>query len=172
VRTHGEPRPYARAVREELTRVDPLQPVYDVAPLDTVVADSVAARRFHTGLVDAFAVLALALAAIGVYGTIGCWVAERTREIGVRMALGASRARIVAMVVARAGALTALGVVAGTALSLATSRTLSTLLFGVEPFDAPTIGAVALLVFATGVAAACIPARRASSLDPLDVIRA
>jgi len=171
VRTHGEPHPYARAAREELTKVDPLQPVYDVAPLESVVADSVAARRFHTALVDAFAVLALALAAVGVYGTIGCWVAEHTREIGVRMALGASRARIVVMVVARAGALTALGVVAGAALSLATGRALSTLLFGVEPFDAVTIGAVALLVLTTGIAAACIPARRAASLDPLDVIR-
>jgi putative ABC transport system permease protein len=171
VRTHGEPRSYTRAVREELTRVDPLQPVYDVAPLDAVVADSVAARRFHTGLVDAFAVLALALAAVGVYGTIGYWVAGRTREIGVRMALGAPRARIVLMVVARAAALTALGVVVGIVLSLATGRALSTLLFDVEPFDLPTIGAVSLLVLATGVAAASIPARRAAALDPLEVIR-
>jgi predicted permease len=171
VRTHGEPQAYARAVREEFKQIDPLQPVYQIAPLDTVIADSVAARRFHTGLVDAFALLALALAAVGVYGTIGYWVAERTREIGVRMALGAPRARIVLMVVLRAGGFTALGVLAGIGLSLATGRALSTLLFSIEPFDLPTIGAVSLLVLATGIAAACIPARRAASLDPLEVIR-
>ena len=171
VRTHGDPQFYARAVREQLTTVDPLQPVYHVAPLETVVGESVAARRFHTGLVDAFAALALALAAVGVYGIIGYWVAERSREIGVRMALGAPRARIVLMVMARAGAFTAIGVVLGIALSLATARALSTLLFSVEPFDVPTIGTVALVVLGTGIAAACIPARRASSLDPLAVIR-
>jgi predicted permease len=171
VRTHGEPQAYGRAVREELTKVDPLQPVYHVASLDSVISESVAARRFHTGLVDIFAVLALALAAVGVYGTIGCWVAERTREIGVRMALGAPPARIVLMVVARAGAFTALGVLLGVVLSVAAGRALSTLLFNVEPFDLPTISTVSLLVLATGVAAACIPARRAASLDPLVVLR-
>jgi putative ABC transport system permease protein len=171
VRTHGEPQFYAHAVREELTKIDPLQPVYHVASLDTVIGESVAARRFHTGLVDVFAVLALALAAVGVYGTIGCWVAERTREIGVRMALGAPRARILLMVIARAGGFTAIGVVLGIALSLATGRALSTLLFSVEPYDLPMIGGVALLVLATGIAAAWIPARRAASLDPLEVIR-
>jgi putative ABC transport system permease protein len=171
VRTHGDPQFYARAVREELTTVDPLQPVYHVAPLETVVGESVAARRFHTGLIDAFAALALALAAVGVYGTIGYWVAERSREIGVRMALGAPRASIVLMVMGRAGAFTAIGVVLGIALSLATARALSTLLFSVEPFDVPTIGTVALVVLGTGIAAAGVPARRASSLDPLAVIR-
>jgi ABC-type antimicrobial peptide transport system permease subunit len=108
VRTHGEPQSYARAIRQELTIADPLQPIYQVASLDTVIAQSVAARRFHTGLVDVFAALALALCAVGVYGTLGYWVAERTREIGVRMALGASRRTIMLMVVARASGLTSI----------------------------------------------------------------
>ena len=142
VRTQGDPQLYARAVREELAKIDPLQPVYQIAPLDAVIADSVAARRFHTGLVDAFALLALALAAVGVYGTVGYWVAERTREIGVRMALGAPRARIMLMVVSRAAACTAVGVALGAALSLAGGRVMSTLLFSVEPFDPGTIGSV------------------------------
>jgi len=171
VRTHGEPQSYARAIREELTKIDPMQPIYQVAPLDTVISQSVAARRFHTGLVDVFAALALALCAVGVYGTIGYWVAERTREIGVRMALGATRRTIMLMVVARASGFTAIGVAAGIALSLATSRALSSLLFGVGSFDLATIATVALVVLVTGAAAAYLPARRASTLDPLSVIR-
>ena len=171
VRTHGEPQQYARAIRQELTKIDPMQPIYQIASLDTVISQSVAARRFHTGLVDAFAALALALCAVGVYGSIGYWVAERTREIGVRMALGATRRTIMVMVVARASGLTAVGVALGTGLSLATSRALSTLLFGVRSFDVTTIAAVSLIVLGTGAAAAYIPARRASTLDPLAVIR-
>jgi predicted permease len=171
VRTQGDPEAYARLVRQELAAIDSQQPIYQVAPLDAVVAQSVAARRFSTGLIDLFAALALALCAVGVYGTIGCWVAERTRDIGVRMALGATRRGIRSMVVGRALALTVVGVALGLALSAATSRMLVTLLFEVKPFDASTIALVALLVMATGAAAAYVPARRASSLDPLTVIR-
>jgi predicted permease len=171
VRTYGEPQSYARAIRQELTTVDPMQPIYQVASLDTVISQSVAARRFHTGLVDVFAALALTLCAVGVYGTLGYWVAERTREIGVRMALGATRRTIMLMVVARASGLTAIGVAIGAGLSLATSRALSTMLFGVGSFDLSTIAMVSLTVLATGAAAAYIPARRASMLDPLSVIR-
>jgi ABC-type antimicrobial peptide transport system permease subunit len=148
-----------------------MQPIYQVASLDTVISQSVAARRFHTGLVDVFAALALTLCAVGVYGTLGYWVAERTREIGVRMALGATRRTIMLMVVARASGLTAIGVAIGAGLSLATSRALSTMLFGVGSFDLSTIAMVSLTVLATGAAAAYIPARRASMLDPLSVIR-
>jgi putative ABC transport system permease protein len=169
--TTGEPMSYARAIRQELTRLDPLQPVFQIAPLDAVVSQSVAARRFHTGLIDLFATLALALCFVGVYGTIGYWVTERSREIGVRMALGATARRVRLMVVGRAGALTAIGVAVGALLSAATMELLSSLLFDVRPFDPPTIAAVALLVGLVGCAAAYIPARRAARLDPLAVIR-
>jgi putative ABC transport system permease protein len=172
VRTSGSPQSYARLIREELMKIDPLQPTYQMASLDDVIAQSVAARRFHTWLVDVFAALALALCAVGVYGTINYWVADRTREIGVRMALGASRRDIRAMVVARAVGFTAIGVVAGAALSLITNRMISTLLFDVRPFDLTTTIAVAVLVLLTGAAAAFMPARRASTLDPLTVMRA
>ena len=171
VRTHGEPESMARLIRQELTKIDPLQPIYQVAPLDDVLAQSVAARRFHTGMIDLFALLALALCAVGVYGTIGYWVAERSREIGVRMALGATGRGIRAMVVARASTLTVAGVVIGTGLSLVTSRLLSSLLFEVRPFDAGTIATASVVVLAASAAAAYIPARRASSVDPLTVIR-
>jgi putative ABC transport system permease protein len=171
LRTRGDPQSFARIVRQELTAVDPLQPIYQVAALDEVISQSVAARRFHTGLIDLFAALALALCSVGVYGTIGYWVAERAREIGVRMALGATRRGIRLMVVGRASGFTAIGVVLGIGLSVVTSRMLSTLLFEVKPFDPATIAIVSLLVLATGVAAAYIPARRASAVDPLAVIR-
>ena len=171
VRTRGEPESMARLIRQELTKIDPLQPIYQVAPLDDVLAQSVAARRFHTGMIDLFALLALALCAVGVYGTIGYWVAERSREIGVRMALGATGRGIRAMVVARATTLTAAGVVLGIGLSLVTSRLLSSLLFAVRPSDAGTIATASVVVLAASAAAAYVPARRASSVDPLTVIR-
>ena len=171
VRTHGDPESYARAIRQELARIDQQQPIFQVAPLDRVIEQSVAVRRFHTGLIDLFAALALALCAVGVYGSIGCWVAERTREIGVRMALGATRRTIRWMVVARASGFTALGVAIGIGLSMATSRLLSTLLFDVTPFDLGTVATASLVVLTTGATAAYIPARRASSVDPLMVIK-
>jgi putative ABC transport system permease protein len=171
VRTHGEPESMARLIRQELTKIDPLQPIYQVAPLDDVLAQSVAAWRFHTGMIDLFALLALALCAVGVYGTVGYWVAERSREIGVRMALGATGRGIRAMVVARATTLTAAGVGLGIGLSLGTSRLLSSLLFAVRPSDAGTIATASVVVLAASAAAAYVPARRASSVDPLTVIR-
>jgi putative ABC transport system permease protein len=171
VRTHGDPQSYARTIRQELTSIDPLQPIYQVVSLDSVVAQSVAARRFHTGLIDLFAALALGLCSVGVYGTINYWVTDRAREIGVRMALGATGGGIRFMVVRRALAFTAIGVATGIAMSAAMGRMLSTLLFDVRPFDPSTIATAALVVLAAGAAAAYIPARRASRLDPLSVIR-
>ena len=171
VRTKGDPTTYVRAIREELTKVDALQPVYQMASLDEVIAQSVAERRFNTGLIDLFAALGLALCAVGVYGTINYWVAERAREIGVRMALGASRRGITRMVVGRALALTALGVAIGLAVSVAAGRALTTFLFAVQPSDPVTIAIVSLLVLGTGAVAAYVPARRAARLDPLSVIR-
>jgi ABC-type antimicrobial peptide transport system permease subunit len=171
LRTQGSPDGYARIVRQELTNIDPMQPIYEVHSLDHVIAQSVSTRRFHTGLIDLFAALALGLASVGVYGTISYWVSERSREIGVRMALGASARSVARMVVGRASVLTAAGIALGFALSIATSRLLTTLLFNVQPFDPPTVVGVATLVSGVAIAAAYIPARRAARLDPLTVIR-
>ncbi len=170
-RTHGDPQSYARTIRQELTSIDPLQPIYQVVSLDSVVAQSVAARRFHTGLIDLFAALALGLCSVGVYGTINYWVTDRAREIGVRMALGATGGGIRFMVVGRALAFTAIGVATGIAMSAAMGRMLSTLLFDVRPFDPGMLATAALVVLTAGAVAAYIPARRASRLDPLSVIR-
>ena len=171
VRTHGEPMQYATPIRRALASLDPNQPVYQIAPLEQVLSQSVATRRFNTLLLDLFAALALLLAAVGVYGTIGYWVAQRTREIGVRMALGATRGAIAWMVVGRSAALTGIGVVIGVAVAAATTRLLATLLFEVSPIDPLTFGVVGALVTSLGIAAAYIPARRAARLDPVEVIR-
>jgi putative ABC transport system permease protein len=171
VRTHGEPLQYATPIRRGLAALDPNQPVYQVAPLEQVLAQSVAARRFNTLLLDLFAGLALLLAAVGVYGTIGYWVAQRTREIGVRMALGASRGAIAGMVVGKSVALTVAGVGIGIGLAMATTRLLATLLFEVSPLDPLTFAAVSAFVTILGIVAAYIPARRASRMDPVQVIR-
>jgi putative ABC transport system permease protein len=151
--------------------VDPLQPVYQMESLDDVIAQSVAARRFQTSLVDLFAALGLTLCSVGVYGTINHWVGERAREIGVRMALGASRRGIARMVVGRALALTAIGIAIGLVLCASMARALSTFLFAVQPFDPGTLALVTLVVLGIGGAAAYLPARRAARLDPLAVIR-
>jgi len=171
VRTHGEPHPYARAAREELTKVDPLQPVYDVAPLESVVADSVAARRFHTGLVDAFALLALALAAVGVYGTIGYWVAERTREIGVRMALGAQAGQVLWLIVRRSFVPLAAGLTLGMAGAFGVGRLLRSLLAQTSATDPLTLAVIAAVFVIVSLAACYLPARRAIAVDPINALR-
>jgi putative ABC transport system permease protein len=171
VRTHDEPMAYAMPIRRGLLAIDPNLPVFQIASLEQVIAASTAERRFHTLLLDLFAGLALALAAIGVYGTIAYWVSERTREIGVRMALGANARAIALMVVNRSVGLAAAGIAAGLALSLAATRALQSLLFDVSPTDVPTFVAVALVVMASAVLAAYLPARRAARLDPVSVIR-
>jgi putative ABC transport system permease protein len=171
VRAHGDPSQYAMPIRRAMAEIDPDQPVYQVQPLEHVLAQSTAARRFNTLLLNLFSALALLLAGVGVYGTIGYWVAQRTREIGVRMALGATPSTIAAMVVARSGRLTVIGVAIGIVLAAAAARVLASLLYGVSPTDPVTFLAVAVFVGLLGMAAAYLPARRASRLDPLEVIR-
>jgi putative ABC transport system permease protein len=171
VRTHGEPMQYVPAVRRALLAIDPNQPVYEISPLDQVVARSVSEARFRTLVLDLFAALALILAAVGTYGTIGYWVTQHTRDLGVRMALGATARAIALMVVGRSAALATAGVLLGLASSLATMRGLSAMLYDVSPLDLPTFMEVALIVAVTGVTAAYLPARRAARLDPLAIIR-
>jgi ABC-type antimicrobial peptide transport system permease subunit len=120
----------------------------------------------------AFAASALALASIGLYSLLMLLVAERTREMGVRMALGAAPRAIVRHVVAGAGRLVAAGIVAGLMLTLALARVLRALLFGVSPLDAPALGAAVTVLAIVALLAAIVPARRAASIDPIDAMRA
>jgi putative ABC transport system permease protein len=171
VRTQGDPMRLAPAVREAIASIDPAQPVSDVAALPAVVAETVARPRLVASLVGLFGALAALLAALGLYGVVSYAVGERTHEIGIRMALGARRRSVLALVVGQGTALAAVGVVAGLLASLAAARLLRGLLFGVEPNDPATLAGAALLLLAAALAASWLPAYRAARVDPAEAIR-
>jgi ABC-type antimicrobial peptide transport system permease subunit len=131
-----------------------------------------AVHRFVLALLGGFAVLALVLAAIGLYGVIAYGVSQRTRELGVRIALGASAGDVVTMVLREALSLAVVGIVVGAAAAVAATRALRGLLYGVQPGDPATLGATAVLLAGVAIAAAYLPARRAASTDPVEALRA
>jgi putative ABC transport system permease protein len=171
VRTSQDPRALENAVRAAFFAVDPTQPVYHVEPLDVYVWDTLATRAFTLVLLAVFGVLALSLAAIGIYGVISYTVGLRTREVGIRMALGARQGSVVSMIL-RQGLLLAVGGIAfGIAASLALTRFLATLLYEVRPADLVTFTATAVGLGVLALFAAYIPARRAARIDPLSALR-
>jgi predicted permease len=171
LRTSGDPTVIAPDVRAAIRRVDPNQPITALAPLTDVVGSTVARPRLLTELVGVFAAAALLLAALGVYGVISFSVARRTREIGLRMALGADRAAVHRLVVGEGMRLAASGLLIGIPAALILSRALRGLLFEVPPGDPPTLLAVSSLLTVVAFAACAIPARRASRLDPQTALR-
>ena len=171
VRTGGDPYAVADAVREEVWALDPSLPVLATRTVDEIYAESRARRRFHTLLLSLFAGFALVLGLVGLYGVTAFAVARRTREIGIRMALGAQRASVAAMVLRQGAVLAALGLAAGTAAALALSRTLASLLYGIGPHDPATFAAVVGLLAAAALGACYLPARRAARLDPTRALR-
>lgn len=171
VHTTGEPHALASALRNVLRAIDKDQPVQILETMDDLVAATTADRRFQMRLLAAFSVLALALAAIGIYGVIGYGVTERTHEIGVRMALGARAADVLAMILRRALLLASIGVVIGVAGALALTRVLANLLFQVKPTDTATFACVALLIACVALLAGLPPARRAARGDPMLALR-
>jgi putative ABC transport system permease protein len=172
VRARGDASAHLPAIRRAVWSVDQDQPIVRVATMDELVAASAAERRFALIVFEAFAIVALALAAAGVYGVLAGSVAERTREIGVRSALGASRGMIVALVVRQGLALTGCGVVLGLGAAAAASQLLVALLFGVSPLDPATYSAVAALLTGVSLVACGVPAWRASRVDPASTLRA
>ena len=152
--------------------MDPNQAVSEVATISEAAAAFVAPDRLRTALIAAFAGIALLLAAVGIFGVMSYTVAQRTREIGIRAALGASRARLLRQVIGQAALLAAIGVVIGTGAALAAGRFLSSLLVGVTPQDVPTLAAAALVLAVTAIVSAWIPARRAARVDPVTALRA
>ena len=171
VRTASDPRPFVAAIRQQVQGVDPDQPIYDVKTMEERVAASVERRRFSATLLGLFAGLAFALALIGLNGVISYLVAQRTHEIGVRMALGARPAGVLRLVLAQALGMAAAGVVTGLIVAFFATRLLANQLYGVEPVDPTTFLAVPTMLTAAALAASSIPALRATRVDPLVALR-
>lgn len=170
VRSEGDVAELARAIRGEIAALAPALPVTRVAAMDDLVSESLAQPRFNTALLLGFALCALVLAAVGIYGVISYSVAQRTNEIGLRMALGSDARRTFRLVVGQTLAFVLVGAALGVGAALLTSRLVRGLLYEVGPLDAPTLVVVALVLVATGAAAASLPARRATRIDPLEAI--
>jgi putative ABC transport system permease protein len=171
VRTQGDAPPLAAAVRREIHSLDPNVPVDRVGTMADALGDSVALPRFRSALMAVFAVSALLLSAIGIYGVIAYSVAQRTHEIGVRMALGATSAGVVRMVLAQGGRLAAVGIVLGLGGAASLTRLLERMLFGVDPYEPVTFACVALGIGAVAIVACTVPALRAARVDPVTALR-
>jgi putative ABC transport system permease protein len=171
VRAARDPAAIARAVRAAVLSVDPGQPVTRLATMEQVVATSTAQRRLALVLFAAFAGVAVTLAAAGIYGALAGAVAERTREIGLRSAIGATPRDILALVLGQGVRLAAVGLAVGIAGALGVGRLIRGLLFGVQPTDPLTLAAVAALLAVVSIMACLIPARRALAVDPMTALR-
>ena len=172
VRARTEPAPTMAALRNAIWTIDKDLPIVRAATLADMVAASAAERRFALLIFECFALVALALAATGIYGVLSGSVAERLREIGVRAALGASRGSLLTLVLAEGMALSAIGIALGAAAAAAASRAAAAMLFEISPLDVPTYAAVAALLVAVSAIACWAPAWRASRVDPSVMLRA
>jgi putative ABC transport system permease protein len=172
VRTKGDPLAAASGLRQVLGRLDPELPLPQVRTMETIVADSVAPRRFYLQLSISFALAALLLTAIGIYGVIAYSALRRTRELGIRLALGAQPSGVTRMVLTQGMLPVAVGLAVGVALAMGASRLIESQLFGVQPGDPVTMAAVAVLIALAALAACWLPAWRASRLNPVDALRA
>jgi len=158
-------------MRKLISGIDPTQPVYNVKTLEQALADSIAPRRFNLFLLGTFAAVALLLALVGIYGVIAYSVTERTREIGVRMALGAQRREVVRMVVREGMAMALAGMAAGLAGAWSLTHWMASLLYDVKAADPATFAAVSAALAATAMLACWIPALKAARVDPVVALR-
>jgi putative ABC transport system permease protein len=158
-------------VRERVRALDPTLPLAQVRSLERVVFESVAQPRFMTRMALLFAVVALALAAVGTYGVLSYSVEQRTQEIGVRMALGAQARQVLGMVLGQGARLVAVGLVLGVVGALALRRILAGMLFGVAPTDPTIFASVVVVLSAVSLAACYLPARRATRISPMVALR-
>jgi putative ABC transport system permease protein len=170
-RTVVEPSSLTAAVRSQIAALNKDQAVFNVRTMEEIVGQSVAPRRFSMMLLTVFAVVALVLASIGIYGIMSYSVAQRTREIGVRMALGAQTQNVLRLVIGQGMKLALVGVALGLVASVALTRTIKNLLFGVSATDPATFAAIALLLVGVAFVACLVPARRAAKVDPTIALR-
>jgi len=172
VRAQGDPLALAPSVREQVRALDPNIPLAEATPLEEMVSRSVARPRFYMSLLTLFAAVALALSATGIFGVMSYAVAQQSKEIGIRMALGARASDVLRSVVGRALALAGVGVIAGLVVSLALGGVIRNQLFGVTIFDPTTLGVVVIVLLASATIASLLPAMRAARIDPVSTFRA
>jgi ABC-type antimicrobial peptide transport system permease subunit len=158
-------------IRHEIQSIDPGLPIFNVSSMNDVLDRSLASRRFSADLLGGFACVALVLASIGIYGLLAFMVGQRSREIGVRMALGARPADILKLIVTKGVVLAGVGIIAGVILSASTASMMASLLYGVRPHDPAVFVVVPLLLFAVAMLASYVPAWRATKVDSLSALR-
>jgi putative ABC transport system permease protein len=171
VRTTRDPASAVASVRRIVNAVDPNMGIDAIVPIDRLVAGSIARQRFYAVILGVFAAVAALLAAIGIYGVLAYAVVQRTQELGVRMALGAQRAQVLALVLRKGATLTVMGIAGGLIGAAAGTRVLEGMLFGITPLDGTTFLAVALIFGVVALLACCVPARRATRVDPMVALR-
>jgi putative ABC transport system permease protein len=172
VRTQGDPAQFAGTARQVVRTIDPTLPAFAIAPLSSVITQSVAPRRFSMLLLGMFALVALFLAAVGLYGVVAYAVSQRTQEIGLRMAIGAQRGDVLRLVLGSGMKLAVIGVAVGIGGAIALSRYVEAMLFDIGRFDAPSYVATAAVLLGVAALACYVPARRAMRVDPLVALRA
>jgi putative ABC transport system permease protein len=171
VKTDVEPTSLASAVRNAVWEVDKDQPVSNIATMEEVLSDSIARQRFSMLLLAIFAGVALVLAAVGIYGVMSYSVAQRTHEIGIRMALGAQTGAVLKLAVGYGLKLVLVGIVIGLIAAFLLTRVMSTLLFGITPTDPMTFTLISAILILVALIASYIPARRATKVDPVIALR-
>ncbi len=171
IRTHSSPMSMAEALRKVINSIDPARSVFGISALEQHLSDSFAERRLRAALLTTFALTAIALACSGLYGTLSYFASIRRREVGLRLALGASRASIVTGFLRQGVTVSIVGCVAGLCLAISSSRVLAGMLFGVTATDWTTLAAVILTVLIVAVAASLLPAIRAAGVEPMQVLR-
>ena len=171
VRTTGDPRSAFSAIRRVVKDFDGLMPISGLSSMDDLLSATIADRKFNMFLLAVFASVALTLAAVGIYGLIAYSVAQRTRELGIRMALGAAASDVLLMVVRQGAMIALVGIVIGSLGAIASTRWMRTMLFQVDPLDPVTFGAVGLALAGVAICASWIPALRAARVNPVTAIR-
>jgi putative ABC transport system permease protein len=170
-RTADDPENLINAVRSEVRGIDQDQPVYNIKPMEQVVFDSVGQRFFNMFLMTNFSIVALILAAIGIYGVIAYSVAQRTQEIGIRIALGAQQRDVLKLIVGKSMIQTLIGVAIGLVAAVALTRVMASLLYGVSALDPVTFAGVSMLLIIVALFASYFPARKAANINPIVGLR-